>query len=335
MQITPETRKKMQEELDKIEKILLDYEEFGESWVITNYINRNGIKKSKIEPITVNRFLEPLLQNKIIIKMSATLSPEPDSLYLETASPFPVEIRHWEWKPLGRFSKDYRDLNIPRLAEYLTTLKGKSLVHCQSYENANKIAFALRTLGVYPLKQTNNDDDEDEDVVRRWEVVEAFKKSKKPNEILLSVKLDRGVDFWEPEIQNNIIGFIPFPNPSEPLTKAKNNTVGLSWQDKYVAHTVMQAHGRIHRGIFNYNDVIKERPDLIWLPHTKEGYIIKKTIITDANWNNLELGFWYDRNRRHFNLWFQEAELKYNKVMHEVCEKQNMMKKEVNVYFSQ
>ena len=306
--LTQDQRKKYKDELEKIDKILLDYEAHHEPYCITNYTNRKGIPKSKIEPITTERFIEPLLRDKIVIMMSATLSKQDGFEYLETPSPFPVAIRQWEWKPLGRFSREHRDRNIPKLAEYLTTLKGKSVVHCVSYENANKVAHELRKLGVYPLRQTNNDDDEDEDAVRRWEAVEAFKKSKKPNEILLSVRLDRGVDFWEPEIQNNIIAFMPFFNPNEPLVKAKNNTVGLSWQDKAVANIVQQAHGRIHRGVFNYQDVIKERPDLEWLPHTQEGYIIKRTVITDANWDNREMNFWYRRNINHFNLWFQEAE---------------------------
>ena len=294
--ITPEQRKKYKDELSKIDRILLDWEENSEPWVITNYINRKGKQKSKIEPITTERFLNPLLEGKIVIMMSATLSKLDGWEYIEAPSPFPINLRQWQYLPLGRMSMKYRDATLPKVADWMRTLTGKTLVHCVSYDTAAKLASLLRVRGIYPLLQTNDDDDINEDTVRRWDAVRAFKEAKDPNKILLSVKLERGTDFPEPEIVNNVILAVPFPNPTDNLTRAKNNTIGLSWQDSQVARTIEQSYGRINRNADKRT----------------------MTYMVDSNFNNLEMSFWYQRNRKYFHQWYMEAELGYNKVLHEV-----------------
>lgn len=303
--ITDEQRKKYKEELEKIDRILLDYEENSEPWVVINYTNRRGIQKSKIEPITTERFIEPLFKDKIVIMMSATLSKMEGWEYLEVSSPFPVELRQWQYLPLGRMSMKHRMKSFPKVAEWLPTLTGKTLVHCVSYDSASYLAELLRAKGIYPLLQTNDLDDVDEDTYMRYDIVQAFKTAKDQDKILLSVKLERGTDFPEPDILNNVILAVPFPNPTDPLTKAKNNTIGLSWQDSQVARTIEQSYGRINRNAD------------------------KKTMtyIVDSNFNNLELGFWYQRNLNHFHKWFIEAEVGYNKTLHEVCDNFNMVQK--------
>ena len=311
MNVTPEQRKKYKEELDKIDRILLDYEEHHEPYCITNYVSRKGNKKSKVEPITCDRFIKPLLEDKIIIQMSATLSKPEDGdwAYLETNSPFPISIRKWQYLPLGRMSLKHRNQTLPKVAEWMQQLKGKTLVHCVSYQVASDLADLLRMNKVFPLLQTNDDEEVYEDTVMRWDAVRAFKEARDPDKILLSVKLERGVDFPEPEIINNVILCVPFFNPTEPLTKAKNNTIGLSWQDVKISQTIEQSYGRINRNADKTT----------------------MTYIVDSNFNNMEMSFWYQRNKNNFHSWFKEAELGYDAGLMKIFEDQNKLKLEVKL----
>ncbi len=301
-------------QIEKIDFLLDDYETHQEAWCLRNEIsNVTEALRCKLEPITVSRFIEPLTEPlDFILAMSATPPHWDGYKFIEVPSPFPIDIRQCYYHPLGRMSKDHRDINIPKLAKFLITLKGKTVVHCVSYDNARKIAEALRTLKIFPLLQINNNgsnDFEGIETVVRCDAVKAFKTSRKPDEILLSVNLGRGVDFWEPEIQNNIIAFMPFQNPTDLLVKAKNKLLRESWQNETTAIAVEQAHGRIHRGIFYYDNVVKARPDLSWLPMNPQGMIIKRTFITDSNFNNGKgrLAAWYIRNKRYFSNSFNEV----------------------------
>lgn len=292
--IKKETVEELEEKLGKITYLLDDYQTNHEKWAITTYINRKGQSKTKFEPVTTSRFIEPLLENKIIILMSATLPKEGQEVAIEVDSPFPVEVRPWIYKPFGRMSKKYRDKTIPKVALFLSKLEGKTLVHCQSYATAEKIQLALLELGIHPLLQTNNYDEIlDEDVVKRETAVKEFKEDDDINKILLSVKLDRGVDFSEPEIVNNVIAVLGFPNPVEPLTKAKNEMLGESWQIPHIIADIEQKMGRIHR-----NDklgIINGRP------------AVKLTTIVDSSF-----GWFYQEHKSKFHKWFTEAQVHEN-----------------------
>jgi hypothetical protein len=277
----------------KISFILDDYESYGEEWCIWV---KPELEKTRYAPVTIDRFLEPLLQDKIVIMMSATPPSFEGYTVIEVGSTFPVETRQWKYTPLGRMSYKYRDRNIPKVALWLSQLNGKTLVHCVSYDTANKISLELRKLGVYPLlqigKNINGDkDNEDQYTVSRYDAVEAFIRAENQDKILLSVKLDRGVDFWQPEIINNVIAVIPYPNPTDPLTKAKNQLLGNSWQNEKIAQDIMQQYGRIHR-----NELMGVY---------KGSSIPKKTYIVDLNFGNF-----YNVNKELFKKWFIEARIK-------------------------
>jgi len=275
--------RKIESLMDSISFLDSDYKSHKEPWVISKYKTKKGEIRSKVEPVTCDRFLEPLIEKMIVIKMSATLQPEPGYEYFESPSPFPKEIRQWKYEPLGRMSLKYREKTIPKLAYFLSNLKGKTLVHCNSYRVAENTAYALRRLNKYPLLQTVDGDEMlDQETVSRYDAVNAFKSAIDPNKILLSVNLNRGVDFPESNIINNVIAVVPFPNPTEPLTVAKNNLLGKDWQNKKIAQTITQSYGRVNRNA-----------DKITI-----------TYIVDSNF-----GWWFRDNKKLFPNFFLEAQL--------------------------
>jgi len=272
---------------DHICMMLGDYEIHNEDWCIS-VKPVTGI--TKYEPVTIDRFLEPLLQNNIVIMMSATPQIIKGYSKIEVDSIFPKESRHWAYKPLGKMSKNYRDKTIPKVANWLHSLDGKTLVHCISYKTAESLSIPLKMLGSDPYLQIPNKTSNGNNY-SRYDAVEAFTTAKDLNKILLSVKLDRGVDFWNPEIINNVIAVLPWANPTDPLTNAKNKVLGKEWQNEQMARDIMQQYGRIHRN--EKNGIYKglEKP--------------KRTYIIDSNFS-----FWYSTNKKYFAKWFKEAQLK-------------------------
>jgi len=272
---------------DKLFRMIEDYKDHGEVWCITE----NKIKHTLCyEPVTVERFLTPLLKNKTVIMMSATPPDFPDYEKIIVGSPFPIEVRQWEYKPQGRMSMRYRDETIPGVARFLSILKGKTIVQCVSYKIANNIKGELLKLGINPLLQTRDNIPEFDGEHTRYDIVDAFIKSKDRDKIVLLVKMDRGVDFWQSDIINNVITGLPYPNPIEPLTVAKNKLLGKEWQNKQMARDIQQMMGRIFRNesMGEYNGKL--------IP--KRGYIV------DSNF-----GYWYRRNKDHFEEWFTESEV--------------------------
>jgi ATP-dependent DNA helicase DinG len=267
-----------------VSRIINDYNEHGEPWAITNNENKQS---TKYEPITTHRFLQPLLNNKFVVQMSATPQGIPGYDYFEVDSPFPVDIRPWTYKPLGPMSLKHRDKTIPKVAEFICKLKGKTLVHCISYDTAEKIGRALQGVcGGIPYVQIGAEREDKyfdgHQTVTRQDAVTKFKRSEDPNQILLSVKMDRGVDFPEPDITNNIIAVMPWPNPVDQITIAKNKLLGEEWKNEVMANTIMQQYGRVNRNTDK----------------------ITATYILDSNF-----GIWYKNNKGYFKDWFIEAKV--------------------------
>jgi len=255
-------------------------------------VNREK-EKTKYEPVTIDRFLSPLLQDKIVFMMSATPQKIPGYSFIEVESSFPINTRQWSYNPIGKLSMDYRNDTIRDLALWLSELQGKTLVHCVSYKTAEKLSDALRILNIFPLLQTNGVDsfNDDEHSVSRYDAVKSFVDAKDQNKILLSVRLERGIDFYHREVINNVICVLPWHNPTEPLVKAKNRVLPESWKDEQMARDIAQAYGRIHRsekmGVLN-------------------GHLIpKRTYIVDSNFRR-----WYVNNKKLFPQWFREAQVK-------------------------
>lgn len=274
---------KLTKEIDRINFLLRDYEKHNEPWSFSIDVNS---KKTTYEPITTHRILNNLLEDKHVIQMSATPQKDMGELYVSVnaESPFDKNLRSWINKPLGKMSLRFREANIPKLIEFLETLEGKTVVHCVSYGVANMVGKGLIQKGIIPLTQiSNNEYNEQPGFTRRNDIVDEFKHSNNPNQILLSVKMDRGVNYFEYDIVNNVIAVIPWPNPVDPLTKNKNKYLGKGWQNDLMANTIMQMYGRINR-----NNQKKTM-----------------TYIIDSNFTN-----WFYKNKKYFHKWFLEAEIK-------------------------
>jgi len=92
-------------------------------------------------------------------------------------STFPIENRLWEYKPLGRMGIKHREETVYNIARFLTTLEGKTLVHCHSYGIAKMLSEALRPICKSKVfLQVNNMVDENEnDNYYRKDIVYQFK----------------------------------------------------------------------------------------------------------------------------------------------------------------
>lgn len=270
--------------------ILLDDYNNGKAWCISY---RGGY--THYQPINVERFLLPLIENKICIFMSATPEHRDDSSFIEVDSTFPKENRTWEYLPLGQMGMKHRDRTVHNIADFLTTLNGKTLVHCHSYGIARMLSDALRPIcNSKVFLQVNNFIEEaEEDNYYRNDIIQQFKNSNDPNAILLSVNLARGVDFPEYGIVNNVIAKFPWFDHTEPLTMAKNRVNGnVKWQWDEISRTIMQAYGRLPRS-----------PDKV-----------SHCYIVDSDFNNPNgrgmANLWYEKHKEgYFFEWFTEAEV--------------------------
>jgi len=280
---------KLKNKSNNIKTLIEDYEK-GRAWCVSYNYDR-----TKYEPINTDRFLEPLIKDKIVIFMSATPEKREDAGFIEVGSTFPIENRLWEYKPLGQMGIKYRNETVHNIAEFLTTLEGKTLVHCHSYGIARMLSSALKPLTNNKVfTQVNNVIEEaDDDNYYRKDIVYQFKQSKDDNAILLSVNLARGVDFPEYNIKNNVIAKFPWFDHTDPLTIAKNRQEGnVKWQWKEISRTLMQAYGR--------------------LPRSPEK--ISHCYIVDSDFNNPRgismAKLWYDRHKEYFFDWFKDAEVR-------------------------
>jgi Rad3-related DNA helicase len=272
---------------DALVRLREDWECNGKRWSISHKDKRS----TTYTPIVIDRFLEKLIGDKIIILMSATPKIFGGFEIIDVGSPFDPAIRQWQFVPMGSMSFKNRNYTIPNVAQFIGSLEGKILVHCNSYAVAKAIGDELRMAGIDPIVQVNYNSINPMEKGRK-EVVSAFKEDDNPNSILLSVNLARGVDFPEEDITNNVIAVLPWPNPTDPLVRDKNVVLGTGWQAEDMANTIMQAYGRVNRN---------DRKNTI-------------TYIVDSNFNN-ESGrgvakLWFEKNRHVFGEWFLEAEKK-------------------------
>lgn len=271
---------------NQIGRILVDYELHQEPWLI-----ESTSEKYTYKPITVDRFLDSAFEGKTVIQMSATPPQLQDYASIEVGSPFDPKIRPWEYAPIGKMSYSHRPDTIPKLADWLLGLPdGKTVVHCVSYTTARDIANELLNLGCEDFLLQVPGMAMNKYEVGRTDAVKRFKESWHDRMVLLSVKLDRGVDFPEYDITNNVIPVVPRPNPKDPLTIAKNRAIGTNWQKEYTAGTIMQMYGRVNR-----ND-----------QKTTRTYITCTTF-NDPNGRGA-MKEWFDKSMSYFYEWFLEAE---------------------------
>ena len=122
--------------------------------------------------------------------------------------------------------------------------------------------------------------------VERKEAVHLFKESTNPNQILLSVKFETGIDFPELDIINNVIAVLNWDNPYDPLVIAKKKYYGskiaAELENKSIARYVSQGYGRVNR---NFDKTTN-------------------TVIVCSTF-----GQWYKHNESLFYNWFTEAKV--------------------------
>lgn len=279
---------------NRIGSLLDDWDAHKLLWCVSYDEDRHT---TKYEPITITRFLNQMFEPyHYVIMMSATPVKMDGYAFIEVPSTFPAVNRPWKYLPLGKMGKNHREANSELLAQFLITLRGKTLVHCHAYSIAKLLAQKIHAIDptrvVFLQHRGKTNKLSETNSYGRGEIVDRFKQSTNPDAILLSVNLARGVDFPEPDIINNVIAKIPWKDYRDPLVQAKNYVLkGRGWQDEEIARTLMQAYGRLPRSPQKYS----------------------RCIITDVDFNDPKgyamLRNWYEKNKKHFYTWFTEAEV--------------------------
>lgn len=224
-----EKKDHLKEIIDKIGRLLDDYEKYKEEWVWT--VVDKGSKKERIQfqPITAGRFLENLIwrRGKKKLLMSGTIFPElfveeaglTDKIceYKEIPSTFPVENRPIFYWPCGKMSKDYRDITLPKMSDRVVVIairnKGKNgFAHCGSYNIAEYIYQRVKP--ILGDKVVLQDEDDREGSLQRW--IEADNKS-----LFLSVNMTEGVDLKDDICRYQINCKVQFPYLGDKRVKAR------------------------------------------------------------------------------------------------------------------
>lgn len=229
-----ERKDNLTEIIGKIDRLLADYEEYKEEWVWT--LADKGSKKERIvfQPVTSGRFLDDVIwwrgQKKLL--MSGTIFPELfveeagliDKVceYKEVPSTFPVANRPIFYWPVGKMSKDNRDVTIPKLIDRCAVIMKRNIdkkgfMHCGSYDIADKICKGLNTLSSEMLPEggvwlQNRDDREGS--LREW------MESEEPS-LFGSVNMTEGVDLKGKLCEYQINAKVQFPYLGDKRVKAR------------------------------------------------------------------------------------------------------------------
>jgi Rad3-related DNA helicase len=287
--------KQLEEDIKKLEFIVEDYQHRKEPWVtipIDKTINGKKITGVRFEPINTDYLLNSAFDpDDFVLLMSATPNQTP---HIELDSPFPNENRPIYYYPIGKMSWEHKKKSIPEQAKFIIELsrvrKGKIVVHCGSYDMAKSIAiefekynkFKKGTAIAFTMQVSTNGADEDYDTATRNKVYDVFTKSANTKQILLSVDMWSGVDFWQENITTQVFIKIPFLNPYDPVYKAKMNYVDGA-EDQLIKDLIAkleQGYGRHNR------DEIKKT----------------ETYITDGSYKRL-----WDKHKNKFLKYYAEA----------------------------
>ena len=262
-------KKYLESQVYKIRALLNDFTVHQEKWIVKH----NNEKSTTYEPVSINRFIEDALKTdeRTVILMSATPEKLDGWEFLEVKSPFPADIRPIKHIPVGSMSLKNRAETIPKLAEFLRNgylkwlMPGKTIVHVPSYAVAfglyQEVVIQSRGL-VVPIVQTREcSEDSVDGATLRKDVIEKFKNSSEPWQILIAVNMGRGIDLPEIGIKNNIITFLKRPNPTDPLVKAKMRYLGGDWSFTECGNDLMQQYGRINRNNDKITNTIITEPE--------------------------------------------------------------------------
>lgn len=229
-----ERRDKLQEIIDKIDRLLGDYDEHKEEWVWTIVDKGTNKERIQFQPVTAGRFLEDVIwwrgQKKLL--MSGTIFPE---LFVEEAglidkicefkdipSTFPVENRPIYYWPVGKMSLDNREVTIPKLIDRSAVIMKRNIdkkgfMHCGSYDIAKKIYDGLSRLPSDMLPEGGiwiQDRDDREGSLREW------MESTEPS-LFESVNMTEGVDLKGKLCEYQINAKVQFPYLGDKRVKAR------------------------------------------------------------------------------------------------------------------
>jgi len=148
------------------------------------------------------------------------------------------------------------------------------------------------------LSRRDVSEDSTEGATLRKDVIEKFKNSPEPWQILIAVNMGRGIDLPELNIKNNVITFLKRPNPTDPLVKAKMHYLGGDWSFTECGNELMQQYGRINRNNYKITNTIITEPEFekfIRLHDNKLREWFKEAIV---NGGKKREDYWGNHNRK-------------------------------------
>ena len=168
-----------------------------------------------------------------------------------TPSPFPVEQRTIEYRPVGALSRDTLPTLEPALFDEVASILAahpheKGLVHAASYAAARRLLTYLadRAPGQYRRVIFVESSD------AKARALEHHRASPLPT-VLLSPSLREGVDLPDDFLRFQIITKMPYPDLGDPWTAARRSR-DPRWYALETAKALVQAYGRSCRHADDY-----------------------------------------------------------------------------------
>jgi len=257
-------------EMDRVEKLVqklnffkADYKKH-KNWIFEYklYSGKDDIGRIELKPIMIDKYGGIVWSkgDKFIISSATILHPKlfVRSLGLEdrkwslidVPSSFPPENNRIVDASVGRMSFKNKNELMPRaikvLNEILTREAGKrGIIHCQSYDNARSVMDDVEPFHKKRLMTHYSDNRGDQ--VEEW--IRAG-----PDAVFVSVNMTEGLDLKDDIARFQVILKCPFPNLSDPMTKARMSmSDGQTWYDIKTIITIIQASGRATRHKDDYS----------------------------------------------------------------------------------
>jgi len=215
-----------------------------------------------IKPMNPERYLKHTVwdRGRKFVLLSATIlnrdafcanvGLDPNRVELvEVPHTFPVENRPLYDVTQGKMTYEHRDETLPAVARVLVRLlqrhaDEKGLVHCHSYEIAERLETHLREFGVGARLRSHDREDRDPQLA-------AWKRSDDP-ELLLSVKMEEALDLEGDLCRWQLLCKAPYPNTRDSRVAHRLEQGQWGWYYRATLRTVIQACGRVVRAPDDY-----------------------------------------------------------------------------------
>jgi Rad3-related DNA helicase len=168
-----------------------------------------------------------------------------------TPSPFAVERRAIEYRPVGALSRDTLPALEPLLFEEVVAIltthpREKGLVHAASYAAARRLLAHLADRAPDQYRRVIFVESSD----AKGRALEHHRASPLPT-VLLSPSLREGVDLPDDALRFQIITKMPYPDLGDPWTAARRSR-DPRWYALETAKALVQAYGRSCRHAEDY-----------------------------------------------------------------------------------